>query len=259
MAKVKTEQNFMESMAGAGLENISPDDVIIPRIKVLQALSPELDDSAANFIKGSKVGDFILSVPGVSLGKSITIIPLAARTYWMEWQPNRGGFVARHEPGSIEVDKTDFSNWVKVDNGNDVQESRDWFVLVKDMESYGPVIMSFTSTQIKASKTLMSMISMERTPGGNIAPIFAFNWILESIKNTNDKGSWYNISSTPKKGRMITQKEYTNFIENARGVVEVIQSQGLPAPHTEQIEHKEAPGKKPTAKARKAGVEEIDY
>lgn len=230
--------SFLDAFGGEGLEHISPEDLQIPRLKVLQALSPELDEAKPVYNDAAKNGDFYLTLPGVSLKKSVEVIPLHQATFWIEYLPGRGGYVGRHLPGTIAVDKTDYANWFNPANGNQIVESRDWVVLVVGHEEVGPVIMSFTSSQIKASKSWLSLVSMERTPGGKVAPIFANVWNLTSVGQSNDKGSYYVISSAPKKVRMITEKEYKELVEPARSAANTLQTQGISAPQTPvAIEH----------------------
>ena len=258
--KAQAQKSFLEDYSGQGLENVSPEDIIIPRIKLLQALSPELDANKDNFIKGAKVGEFVLTIPGISLGKEIELIPVQARTFWMEWEPGRGGLVGRHEVGSIEVDKSDYAHWT-TPAGTEVQESRDWIVLLKGHEDAGACIMSFTSTMIKASKAWLTTISMERTPGGNVAPIFANIWKLSSVNKSNDKGSWYTVSTGVQKVRTITEKEFNTYVAPVRAAATAIQDNSAAQP---RIEHEEGEVQAPKTTARKkttgkGAVREIKY
>lgn len=247
--KTEPKGSFMDQIAGVGLEHISPDDLQVPRLKLLQGLSPELDESASNYDPKAKNGHFYLTIPGENLGKEVEVIPVHQATFWTEWTPGRGGFVARHLPGTIVVDKSDFANWFRPDTGNEIQESRDWVVLVVGHEDIGPVIMSFTSSMIKASKAWMSNIAMQRTPGGNVAPIFAHVWKLISVSQKNEKGSWSSVSTSPEKVRMITEKEYKEIIEPARTAATAMQNQAIAAP----------PAQKAIANNGGGTVEEAEY
>ncbi len=238
--------SFLEEAAGIGLENIAQDDVQIPKLKLLQSMSPELDESKPAYNEKAKNGVFYLTIPGVPLGKKIEVIPLHQVTFWVEYLPGRGGFVGRHTPNSIPVDKTDFSNWYRKDTGNEIVESREWVVLVIGHEEVGPVLMSFTSSAIKASKAWMSLVSIERTPGGNPAPIFANVWELSSVSQSNDKGSWSVVSSAPRKVRMITEKEYKSIVSPARDAAVAILAPP-PVSAGPAIEHKSSGEKKKIA------------
>ncbi len=243
--------SFLEEHSGAGLENIGADDLQVPRLKLLNALSPELDEAKPNYIAKSRAGQFALTLPGISLGKTVDVIPLHNQTFWVEYLPSRSGYVGRHLPGSFPVDQTDFSNWFRPDNGNEIVETRDWVVLVKGHEEVGPVLMSFTSSAIKSSKSWMSLIAIERTPAGKAAPIFANIWKLSSVAMSNEKGSWHVVSTMPEKVRMITEKEFNDHVDNARQVATTIQTQMLPAPSPAQAEQK--------AVAEKVSKTKIDY
>jgi len=66
--KEKTEvavsnlSSLLEEEAGAGLENFTTDDMQIPFIRILQALSPQLNKQDSMYIKGAEQGDIFNTV-----------------------------------------------------------------------------------------------------------------------------------------------------------------------------------------------------
>jgi hypothetical protein len=48
--------------ANSGLETLTADDITIPRLKVLQAMSPEVMKSDSKYVEGASAGDIINTV-----------------------------------------------------------------------------------------------------------------------------------------------------------------------------------------------------
>jgi hypothetical protein len=55
---------LLEEDSGAGLENFTTEDMQIPFIRILQALSPQLNKQDPLYIKGAEQGDIFNTVSG---------------------------------------------------------------------------------------------------------------------------------------------------------------------------------------------------
>lgn len=223
MAKTTTkpdtkEVGFLEEHAGEGFEGLTTEDFSMPFLKILQSLSPQVDEDADEYVQGAKPGMFINSVTNKLYGTTIKLIPIQYTRIWLEWSPNRGGLVGRHEPGSIQVDKSNFSKWTNAD-GNIITDNHVFYCLNADHQDEGPMVFSVTSSGIKHAKNWNTQIMMTRLPSGSRAPYFSSVWELETVKNKNDQGSWYQIgekSTRVKRERFINSDEYTKFVNPAR-------------------------------------------
>lgn len=80
---------FMQGKAGAGKENITTDDVEIPRLFILHGVPEHLELG--------EPGDFFHNVAEITLGKEISIIPILVTTELILWRPqwDGGGILAR--------------------------------------------------------------------------------------------------------------------------------------------------------------------
>ena len=87
-----TLPSFMEGQQGAGTENISFADIEVPRIKLMQSNSPELE--VYDWLRN---GDFLHTSAEESLGKSVKIVPIYIDQQYILWNPreNGGGILAR--------------------------------------------------------------------------------------------------------------------------------------------------------------------
>lgn len=88
--------SFMQKYSGMGTEVLKGDDVEVPRIKLLQALSPELDE----FNEAEK-GSFWHAMADAALGESIRIVPVWVDVSYILWRPREmgGGILARAADG----------------------------------------------------------------------------------------------------------------------------------------------------------------
>ena len=59
---------------GNGFENVSAKDMLIPRLTILQKMSPQIDDSDPKYIKDAKYGDFCDTGTG-EIFKEMTVVP----------------------------------------------------------------------------------------------------------------------------------------------------------------------------------------
>src|ERR1044072_8695291 len=89
---------MMAQDAGKGVSTAVEDNVV-PLVYILQALSPQVQKKKEEYIEGAEAGMiwFRGTSDVVSGEDGIPVVPCYFSKCWIEWQPNRGGFVARHE------------------------------------------------------------------------------------------------------------------------------------------------------------------
>jgi len=189
---------LLDQYAGAGVSTDASDNTI-PFIYLVQSLSPVALKSRSEYIKGAEAGNiWPRGEKQVWDGEEgIRVIPCYFSKCWVEWMPNRGGFVERHEtkPSQAEL-RTDPKDPKKkaweMPNGNVVQESREHTVLVLDKYDHPtPFVIPMTGTNLKSSKDWMTLMNRKLTSKGDIAPAFAYSYNLTTIARTNDRGDWY--------------------------------------------------------------------
>src|SRR5215467_3004443 len=114
--------------AGMGV-SFKPEDQLLPLIYVLQTNSPAVDKRGDSYIEGAEAGDFWLrnALDPIKNGEEgIVVIPCEMQRTWIEWLPNRQGFVARHDAPPIDMktsivrgdDGRERQVLVRGDNGN---------------------------------------------------------------------------------------------------------------------------------------------
>lgn len=182
-----------------GFENVTTADLIIPRLTILQELSPQTKPKKPEYIKGAAPGMFC----DVALGqtfKELLIIPVFFARIYLEWAPrNSGGGLVRNygTDGSI-LDKCerDEQNKATLKNGNYISEVAQYFCLnmsAKGRRSFLPL----SSTGLTDSRKWMMKMNAERVerPDGSEyqPPMYYRSWkinVNEKSKNDNDWFGW---------------------------------------------------------------------
>lgn len=181
-----------------GYENVTAKDLIIPRLVILQGLSPQLDKNKPEYIQGAASGDFCDVATSEVWKEGITIIPCYYATVYLEWAPRASGkgLVANHGTDAEKAHKhatlNEEKRWVTKD-GNIVSETATFFVL--NMSAGGRrSFVPMTSTQLKNARQWMTIITNEkltRRDGSQMqAPLFYRSWEAYSVGQSNAKGSW---------------------------------------------------------------------
>ena len=101
------EEAFAED-SGSGFEGITTSDLQIPFIRIINALSPQIDkDDSANFIKGSSAGDIFNTVTKQMWegDEGVVVLPSIYHMKLLEFVPRSegGGFVGELSADSADV------------------------------------------------------------------------------------------------------------------------------------------------------------
>tara|TARA_R100000541_G_scaffold58158_4_gene69075 strand:- start:4100 stop:4894 length:795 start_codon:yes stop_codon:yes gene_type:complete len=181
------------------------DEMQIPFIRALQALSPQLNKKKPEYIDGAEQGDLFNTVTGqVWKGEEgVTIIPCYQVTKYLEFTPRDmgGGFRGEISPTNPVLQQTTRQGSKELlPNGNELVKSDQHYCLVLDGEgSFQPAVMDMKSTQLKVSRRWKTQIAMQKIKhpktGQMITPpLFATEWKITTVEESNDQGSWFNPS-----------------------------------------------------------------
>ena len=217
--------NDFESVAKAGLEGVSQEDLATPRLKILQKMSPDLDT-----VEGAKAG-MILDTVNNKLydgNKGILLLPVAYQRQYTEWQDRgqgTGAPVSVYDANSDILSKTvrDDQKKDRLPNGNYVETAGNHFVIVVEDEKNGigqPALITLKSTQLKKSRKWNSMMLNIKIQGSNgpfTPPMYSHLYRLTTVKEGNDFGDWFGINI--EKERMLENrtlfsmaKEFANSV-----------------------------------------------
>ena len=217
--------SMMESDAGAGSEDMGRDDLAIPRLLILQALSPQVNKQDQNFVEGASIGDILETVSNtVAEGdEGIFVVPFSYRLAHIEWRlrskAGGGGFVADHgsDPSCLDDCTIDDSfNHITPKGETQIVPTAEYFVFNVDKETGAavPVVISMSGSQRKKSRKWNTMINQLRMTNGAgksfQPPMFCRLYHLQTVPESNDKGSWC--------GWKITPDDYLSEVANGEAI-----------------------------------------
>jgi hypothetical protein len=201
-----------EKDSGLGV-SFKAEDQLLPLIYILQAGSPAVDKRGDNYIEGAEPGDFWLrnALEPIANGvEGIIAIPCEMSRAWIEWLPNRQGFVQRHaEPPpdmrteAIRGDDGRERQALVRGNGNIIQDTREFFLLVGNQ----PYVFPCTGTKHTFARqwnTYFKQILHPKT--GGIMPSFSRRYKLVTVPTSNAIGKWFGV--TFKDMGWITKTDY---------------------------------------------------
>lgn len=200
-------QSIFEEYAGAGSENVGEEDVKIPLLKLIQAMSPELDDTSTKYIPGAKQGDFFNSLTRENYGSVIMAVPVMYDRSYIEFVPRSmgGGFVAKHGrssgakwEASMQTNSEGKTCLLKP-NGNELVDTPEMFlIVVKDDGNHDLMSLPMNGSKIKVATSWNGQLKLIRLKRANGAgtfnpPYFSSIWKIESGTEKNNKGTFRNI------------------------------------------------------------------
>jgi hypothetical protein len=193
-----------KKMQGAGSSSDASDN-IVPFIYVLQSLSPVAMPKNPAYIEGAKAGDFWLrgsADPIVDGEEGFEFQPVNFSKCWIEWKPNREGFVARHatrpeEAVQVENDKGQMV-WKmgKAKNANIVVETREVSGFVLGRGAPEPYVISFSGSGHTPAKEWNGMCQ-RFVEDGVKWPCWSRSYLVTNKYRSNDQGSWYTVQVKP--------------------------------------------------------------
>lgn len=237
---VSTGYDYGEE-AGVGFENTDKSDLSIPFLAVLQSNSPQVvDEDPEEASPGMLFNTVTRELVDGSEG--IVFLPVHKEIAFAEWIPREkgGGFVGLHQPKDEIVLKTIEDNGgvrtgkLELENGNELVETHYVYGLMLDEEgadTTGFGVISCTSTKIKPCRDWnTAMFTLKGRP-----PMFANRARVRTVKQKNEKGTFYNFRFEPLKdtwlGSLINPKTEGHLLEAARDFREMVTSGEARAAH----------------------------
>ena len=188
--------------AGEGA-SFDSSEMQIPFVRLLQALSPQLNKKKPEYIEGAASGDAFNNVTNEYWDgeAGIEVIVCFQTTKYLEFVPRDmgGGFKGEIAPNNPVIQQVVRQGGKEVmPNGNELVKSDQHFCLLLDGEGgYQPVVIDMKSTQLKVSRRWKTQIAMQKIKNPKTGqmitpPVFATVWKLRSVEESNDQGSWSN-------------------------------------------------------------------
>jgi len=180
--------------AGQGAESIGAQDIAIPFIGHVQALSKQLEENDPKYLPDARIGSLFNTVTGETFDAKggILVVPTEIQKVVAEIEPRQeGGGGGR----IVKVYNTRAEAQENAETGNELLDGFRVFVLY-NMKNGGwtPAIISFcTKTKVYTMKHWNALLTGIRVPGPNGTkiqpPIFAYQYRITSAQQKFDAGT----------------------------------------------------------------------
>jgi len=188
--EISNSQNSMPSYIKTGTnrgnENVTADDIQIPRIDVLQALSPQINEKKESYIKGAKAGILFNTLTGELYGEHLAFTPVNFVKRYLIWvdrkKDSNGGLRGVYD---VVEDAEAFVS---------EQEDKDKLEIVPTAEHLAilddgtEVILSMGKSKTKVSRKFNSLV---RLAGGDR---FSRRYVVSAVDDEGPKGEFKNLS-----------------------------------------------------------------
>lgn len=174
-----------------GSDNVTMADLTIPRLEIIQDLSPQRKKSEPEYISGAEEGMIFNTVTRELFKDGVVFVPVFFIKEYVLWRDRKkgGGFC-----GNFPTEEEAARERMKLENPDDVEavDTGQHYGLVIRPESTPDnpvceeVVVSMSRTKMKVSRRFNTMI---RLAGGDR---FAKAYRLKSVADSNDNGSFYN-------------------------------------------------------------------
>lgn len=162
-----------------GQENVTSSDLIIPRLEIVQSLSPCRKKTDPAYIEGAEEGLLYNNVTRELYGASALLVPVFYKKEWLVWKDRlKGGGFRGAFPNELEAKQHINS----LDNPEDyfAQDTANHFcLLVKADGSAEDIVVSMSKSKLKTSRKWNSLI---RLAGGDS---FSRVYKLSGVEQTN--------------------------------------------------------------------------
>ena len=192
LAPIQMDKGDMQEMFG----DMDSGDVSVPRIVVLQGLSPEVTNGQG------KPGDFYVKGLERNLGSAplevVILLRNKSRIRWQDLQLG-GGILCRSgdaksgvgDPGG-NCAACPYSQWEVSDDNKSGRPGCDVYqnliVVLRKDDDWFPMSLSGNRSKLKAFKNLNALLMVEMGKG---RPLFTKSYLVESIKQTNKQSMQY--------------------------------------------------------------------
>lgn len=196
--QISTEVNndLFGEYAGEGLENVSANDILIPRLMIAQQMSPQINKKKAEYIEGLEIGQIFDVGTGDVFADGITFLPVLYRKDYLEWAPRdtgKGLQGIHSDPAILDQCTLNEKRQPITPDGNIIIETAQFFGL-NMTAGRRPSFIPMASTQLKKARkwnTLASGEKLRRGDGSEFTPpLFYRTYLLTTGEESNNEGDW---------------------------------------------------------------------
>jgi hypothetical protein len=195
--EMQTVDSSFADLGGLGTQSVTSKDVDTPRLKILESGSPQLKKGNTQYLDDAEAGDFCNVATGDIWRSEIIVTPCDFHTRYLEWPKVRGKSAPIHDhgedPSILRRCVTNEKNQHTLPNGNRIEETAFWYLLIQNGAQWDRVLFQLTSTRLKASRKWLTAIRAETCMIDGKPwkpPLFWRAWTLRAVDAKNDMGDW---------------------------------------------------------------------
>jgi hypothetical protein len=180
-----------------GLENVQANDLLIPRLTILQSNSPQVTMGQPEYDEKYKPGMIYDTGLAEIMEKPLIFLPVHFNKVWIEWAPRetKKGIITIYESDDIMQQTTeDAMGRAVLPTGNYIVETAQIYGLNVNAK-LRPSYFAMTSTQLKKSRRWLTLATTEEIFDANSgtsfqAPFYYRSYALGTVPESNAKGNW---------------------------------------------------------------------
>jgi hypothetical protein len=176
---------------GRGSEHVGAQDITIPRLAIIQSLSPQRKKNDPEYIPGAEEGMMFNSVTKALYDKTILVVPIYYRLEFLLWKirAEGGGF-----RGVFDTRESALMESRELKETTEVVDTGQQFCLLSsdNGKTWTEVVMSMAKSNQSVSKTWNADIRL-RTQEHNLDR-FTTIYEVGAVSKSNDKGDFFVFS-----------------------------------------------------------------
>lgn len=191
-----TSADDFEAHAGSGMGHVTSRDLVIPRLTILQALSPQLDKKKGEYIAGAESGQICDVGTGEVFNEGVLFLPVYYRKDWLEWAPRASGkglVTIHNDPAIMDQCTRNAKNQPILPNGNLISETAQFFG-INLSAGRRKCFLPMASTQLKKARKWLTLATGEKLKNASgkefTPPLWYRTYSLTTGDESNNEGSW---------------------------------------------------------------------
>lgn len=193
---VLVQDEVPEYLQGAtqarGSENVGMEDIVIPRLELIQGLSPAVKPGDPGEIDGAKMGMMNNSVTRELYGDTVYVVPVYYTKQWLVWRARKDKKGKSQEGGFFGAFNTPEEAQARADKENDesieiIDTPQHLCLLIKDDGTTEEILISLPRTKAKVSRKWNSQVRL--AGGDRFSRVYQIGTVLEK----NSQGDFYNF------------------------------------------------------------------
>lgn len=177
-----------------GAENVTTDDMIIPRIELVQSLSPVRKKTDPAYIDGAEEGMLFNNVTRELYGEGVVVVPVWYTKQYLVWKDRKSGGGGSNGFRGAFASKSLADDAIAAlgEDGLEAIDTAQHFVLVNFQGKWQEAVISMAKSKMKVSKRWNSLMRLSG------ADCFSRAYKLSAATETNARNeSYFNFNVTP--------------------------------------------------------------